>query len=137
MKKVLFLIVLTLGFFLGSNAVALEDRCLLTGNVYVFEAGDIEFELSGFVCTFGPGCSANCDLWWGNFDTGPLYHARLPFSCFDNGDALIAGIPCGLTSSGNLECLLIDSANYKCQKVGTRTWCVPEEFSEMLLFNVQ
>lgn len=134
MKKRMFAIAMILGFIWGALAFAQDERCPLTGNVYVFEAGDIEFELSGFECTFGPGCQAVCDLWHGNFDTGPLYHARLPFICEESGDVLIANIPFGLTAAGNLECLPFVTTNYKCQKIGTKTWCVPKETGELLLF---
>lgn len=125
MKK-LFVVAMILGFVWGAYAFA-DDRCPLTGNTYIFEAEDIQYELSGFECTFGPGCEADCDLWYGNFDTGPLYHIRLPFVCRENGDVNIAGLPCALTIDGDLECLCRDVSSYTCQKVGTRTYCSPEE----------
>lgn len=128
MKK-LFAVVMILGFIWGAYAFADDGRCPLTGNTYVLEVEDVRFELSGFVCIFGPGCQAECDLWWGNFDTGPIYHARLPFNCETTGDVIIAGLPCALTSDGDLECLFIDVSNYTCQKIGTKTYCLQEEIA--------
>ncbi|MBE9592724.1 MAG: hypothetical protein IMF19_04520 [Proteobacteria bacterium] len=124
--KNLFILLITI--FLGLSLITLslaDDRYPLTGNTYVLELGDVAYELSGFECTFGPGCQADCDLWHGDFDTGPLYHSRLPFSCEESGDVIIAGIPCALDSQGNLECLAVDVSGYTCIKLGTKTWCLP------------
>jgi hypothetical protein len=123
MRDILFLVMLVV--CLGAAVFTLaDDRCPLTGNTYSFEVDDTRYELSGFDCTFGPGCEADCDLWYGDFDTGPLYHAILPFQCDLDGSVIINGIPCGLTSGGNLECLLVDTLEYKCYRVGNKTWCV-------------
>jgi len=123
--------------FLGLSLLVLisglafaDSGCPLTGNTYIFDAGDIQYELSGFVCTFGPGCRAECDLWYGNFDTGPLYHERLSFACEPGGDIIIAGIPCALNSQGNLECLTVDISRYTCVRLGTKMWCLPEKPGE-------
>jgi hypothetical protein len=128
MKQLFFLFLIS---FLFCGIGLADDRCPLTGNVYILGEGDNQFELSGFDCTFGPGCEADCDLWYGNFDTGPVYHEILPFSCETNGDVVIAGLPCTLNSQGNLECLLVDTTGYHCQKFGAKTWCFsewPDEF---------
>ena len=126
MRSVLFLVVLVVCLGAAVFTVA-EDRCPLTGNTYVFSIEDIDFELSGFDCTFGPGCEADCDFWYGNFDTGPLYHARLPFVCKTNGDVIIAGLPCTLNAQGNLECLVVDISGFHCIQLGSKTWCLPEK----------
>ena len=125
----LLITVMFLGVSLSVLAFA-DDRCPLTGNTYVFEVEDIRFELSGFVCTFGPGCHADFDLLYGTLPDGPFYHTRLPFSCWENGDAIIAGLPCALNSQGNLECLTADVSGYTCMRLGTKTWCLPEKPGE-------
>jgi hypothetical protein len=131
-----FLSLLITVIFLGISLSVLADdnRCPLTGNAYVFEVDDIRYELSGFVCTFGPGCEAKCDLWFGNFETGPLYHERLPFVCKPGGDVTITvdemKIPCALNSRGDLECLAVDVSGYTCVRLGTKTWCLPERPGE-------
>lgn len=118
-------------FFLFGGLGNADDRCPLTDNTYVFIAGDIQFELSGFDCTFGPGCQADCDLWYGNFDTGPIYHERLPFTCAVDGSVVLTirqiEIPCALNSQGNLECLTADIAEYHCVSLGEKIWCFSEE----------
>lgn len=124
MKSFLILLVTILSLGIAVFTLA-EERCPLTGNTYSFTVDDTTFELSGFDCTFGPGCEANCDLWHGDFNTGPLYHERLPFICKQDGSVIINGIPCALDSSGNLECLLVDTSDYTCHQLGDRTWCVP------------
>lgn len=124
--KSLCCILVILGILIFSPALA-NAECPLTGNIYSIELNNVTYELSNFNCTFGPGCQANCDLWYGNFDTGPLYHEQLPFVCWQNGDITIAGIPCTLNNEGNLDCLIIDTTNYHCQKFGNKTWCFPEE----------
>lgn len=113
--------------FLPAQATFANDRCPLTGNVYVFQIDDTSFELSGFECTFGPGCSSNCDLWYGNFDTGPRYYAILPFSCEQNGNAVIAGCPCALTENGDLKCLLTDISGYHRYELGGTVYYVPDK----------
>jgi hypothetical protein len=120
--------------FLGISLSVLADdnRCPLTGNTYVFEVDDVRFELSGFVCTFGPGCEAKCDLWWGNFQRGPLYHTVLPFNCKQNGEVLIAGCPCVLTEGGDLECLLIDTTGFECYTSGNTRWCFSNKIPELI-----
>lgn len=119
------LLVLTVSF-----GIAEDTRCPLTGHAYTFEVDDLQFELSGFDCIFGPGCEATCDLWYGNFETGPLYHAILPFVCSTDGNVVLTveqkEIPCALNFEGNLECLMIDVSGYSCLKLGNKTWCVPE-----------
>jgi len=127
MKRTLALI-LFIGFFWALPVFA-DDRCPLTGNTYIYD----QYELSGFDCTFGPGCSADCDLWYGNFETGPLYHMVLPFSCSQDATAIIANFPCSLNLNGDLECLMVDTFNYHCIKLGNKTWCFPKE-PETLLF---
>ena len=132
-----FLALLMTVLFLGIAVFTLaEDRCPLTGNIYSFEVEDTKFELSGFDCTFGPGCLADCDLWYGDFDIGPLYHVRLPFQCESDGSVIIdvvfdevflCNLLCGLTSNENLECLIVDISNYTCHRLGNKTWCVPGE----------
>lgn len=133
MRNILFLIMLII--CLGTTVFTIaDDRCPLTGNTYSFEVDDTKFELSGFDCTFGPGCLADCDLWYGDFDTGPLYHVRLPFQCELDGSVIIdvvfdevflCNLLCGLTPNGNLECLIVDVSNYTCRRLGNKTWCVP------------
>jgi hypothetical protein len=127
MKRFLVLIITLM--FLGLSVFALADdsRCLLTGNTYSFEVDNVKYELSGFDCTFGPGCQAECDLWYGDFATGPLYHEVLPFHCYTDGSVMIAGLPCGLTLNGDLECLIVNTSDYTCYVLGDRTWCVPED----------
>jgi len=125
MKKILGLLMVIL---LGLSLIAFaDDRCPLTGNAYTLVVDGLSCELSGFDCTFGPGCQANCDLWYGNFEVGPLYHTILPFNCQQNGDITIANIPCSLNSEGNLECLAVNTADYHCVDLGGKTWCFPEE----------
>ena len=134
MKNILFLVVLVMCLGAAVFTVA-EDRCPLTGNTYVFSVEDIDFELSGFDCTFGPGCEAECDLWCGNFDTGPLYHLRLPFVCTPDGDIILTldqiKIPCALNSQGNLVCLTSDISGFHCVRLGTKIWCLPEKPGEL------
>lgn len=119
-----------IGFILGTYAFAVDNRCPLTGNTYTFELEDLQFELSGFECTFGPGCEATCDLWYGNFEIGPKYHECLPFVCNQDGSVMLTvdkiKMPCALNTKGNLECLILDVSNYECYDLGNRTWCVPE-----------
>ena len=139
MKKILSLLVISfLGLLLVlfvSKAISAENRCPLTGNTYVFSIEDIDFELSGFDCTFGPGCEAKCDLWCGNFDTGPLYHLRLPFVCTPDGGIILTldqvKIPCALNSQGNLVCLTSDISGFHCVRLGTKIWCLPEKPGEL------
>lgn len=118
----------------GFSAFAGEDRCPLTGNTYTLtlDAAEISYELSGFECTFGPGCQADCDLWFGNFETGPLYHTILPFNCRQSGDITIADVPCALNSEGNLECLAVNTADYHCVQLGDKTWCFPTDPQKLL-----
>ena len=131
-----FLSLLITVMFLGISLSVLADdnRCPLTGNTYTFEAEGVQYELSGFICTFGPGCQADCDLWYGTVPDGPFYHASLPFSCEENGDVIITvdqiRIPCALNSQGDLECLIIDVSGYICVRLGTKTWCLPEKPGE-------
>jgi hypothetical protein len=130
MKSFLTLLISTvfLGIVLSVATFSLADNgCPLTGNTYSFEVEDVKYELSGFNCTFGPGCCSNCDLWYGDFDTGPLYHAVFPFQCYTDGSVTIAGLPCALTAGGNLECLIVDTSDYTCYEIGNQTWCVPED----------
>lgn len=122
--------------FTEISAFAGDDRCPLTGNTYTLEANGLSYELSGFECTFGPGCQADCDLWHGNFETGPKYHTIWPFNCHPSGDITIANLPCALNSDGNLECLAVNTANYHCVDLGDKTWCVPLG-SELLQFDAQ
>lgn len=127
-----FLALLVTVMFLGLTLLVTaptfaDDRCPLAGNTYTFEVGDVKYELSGFDCTFGPGCHATCDLWYGDFDTGPLYHAVFPFQCYTDGSVTIAGLPCALTAGGDLECLIVDTSDYTCHALGDHTWCVPED----------
>jgi len=135
MKRFVGLLVtafLGLSLFVVTSGLALADdnRCPLTGNTYVFSMEGTDFELSGFECTFGPGCEAICDLWFGNFDTGPLYHERLPFVCTPEGNVAITvnktKIPCALNAKGNLECLINDVSGFYCVRLGERVWCLPE-----------
>ena len=123
----------------GISAFAGDNRCPLTGSAYTLEADDVSYELSGFECTFGPGCQADCDLWHGNFETGPLYHEILPFNCRQSGDITItvagADIPCALNSDGNLECLTVNTADYHCVDLGDKTWCFPTD-PQRLLFKL-
>lgn len=134
MKK---LIVLLVTVFLGLSLLALaeEARCPLTGNTYVLVTDDGNFELSGFDCTFGPGCEANCDCWYGDFEFGPLYHARLPFTCEPSGDMILTinkiNIPCALNSEGNLECFTSDITGYVCTQLGEKIWCLPKMPGEL------
>ena len=131
MKKI-FALTLIIGLFWVLPMFA-DSRCPLTGNTYFLDTEDIRYELSGFNCTFGPGCSADCDLWYGNFETGPLYHMTFPFSYLQDDTAIIANLPCSLDLNGDLECLMVDTSNYHCIKLGNKTWCFPEE-PETLLF---
>ena len=131
MKKV-FALALVIGFFWALPLFA-DGRCPLTENGYFLDIEDTRYELSGFDCTFGPGCQADCDLWYGIFETGPLYHMILPFSCSQDDTAIIAGCPCSLNLDGDLECLAVDTSSYYCVELGNKTWCFPEE-PEMLLF---
>lgn len=128
MKNFLVLLVTILSLGLAAFTFA-DNGCPLTGYTYFLELDEVQYELSGFDCTFGPGCCADCDLWYGDFDTGPLYHERLPFRCYSDGSVTIDvwdyDIICGPTSEGDLECILVDSLVYKCYKLGSRTWCVP------------
>lgn len=132
MRNILFLIMLVV--CLGAAVFTLaDDRCPLTGNIYSFEVEDVRYELSGFNCTFGPGCVADCDLWYGDFDIGPLYHVTLPFQCELDGSVIIdlvfdeiylGSLVCGLTCGENLKCLFVDTSDYTCYKLGNRTWCM-------------
>lgn len=126
----LLITVMFLGMALSVATLSFaDDRCPLTGYTYTFEVDDVKYELSGFDCTFGPGCIAECDLWYGDFDTGPLYHEVLPFQCYTDGSVTISiltyDLICGLTLSGDLECILVDALNYTCYKLGSKTWCIP------------
>lgn len=129
----IFLVVFFL--FLGGLAVA-EERCPLTGNSYVFSMEGADFELSGFDCTFGPGCEATCDLWYGNFEEGPKYYKSLPFVCETTGDLRLTidqvEIPCALNSQGDLECFSADISGYVCARLGSKVWCLPEKPDEFL-----
>lgn len=130
MNKVLCSLFLSM-LLMVSWAFAGGSRCPLEGNTYVFLVDDVPYaELSGFECTFGPGCEAECDLWWGDFDVGPLYHAQLPFVCEESGDIVIAGFPCALNSEGSLECLAVDTTGYSCITIGEKTWCLPQKPDE-------
>lgn len=80
--------------------------CPLVGQSYRFDTLDISYELSGFACEVGPGCRGTCDLWYGNFEAGPLYRYSLEFSC-QKGDIFISGISCKLNNKGNLVCKII------------------------------
>ena len=132
-----FLVLLLTVMFLGLTTFTVADtRCPLTGNAYTLEVDGISYELSGFDCTFGPGCLAKCELWYGNFDIGPTYLIRLPFNCQQNGDITIANIPCSLNSEGNLECLAVNTADYHCVHLGNKTWCFPEK-PEKLQFDLE
>jgi hypothetical protein len=130
MKRKVFALTMVLSFIFGVYAFAAENRCPLTGNTYTFELESSQFELSGFDCTFGPGCEATCDLWYGNFETGPLYHERLPFVCYKDGSVILTvdkiEMPCALNAEGDLECLIVDVSNYECYDLGNKTWCIPE-----------
>jgi len=130
MKKV-FAVALVVGFFWALPLFA-DGRCPLTGNEYFLDIEDTRYELSGFDCVFGPGCSADCDLWYGDFEVGPLYHVVLPFSC-SHETATIAGLPCALNLNGDLECLAVDTSDYHCVELGDKTWCFPCE-PEIFLF---
>ena len=118
------------------NCTTPEDKpftCPLVGNVYRYESKDMSIELSDFECEVGPGCEGACSLWYGNFDSGPLYHDSLPFSCTRNGITIL-GLPCDIDSKGNLECLIALIDNYHCYKVGAKTYCFPKE-KKVLQFN--
>ena len=138
------IMLMVVAFCLTGISAFAGDRCPLTGNAYTLEADGLSFELSGFECIYGPGCLANCDLWYGNFETGPKYYESLPFNCQQNGDITITIVtddadfvfPCALNSEGNLECLAVNTADYHCVDLGDKTWCVPLG-SELLQFDAQ
>ena len=133
MYKMLFtMIVLLLTAFISVSMA--DERCFLEGNTYVLTIEDVSYELSGFECTFGPGCSSDCDLWYGDFDSGPLWHVVLPFSC-NGGTVVIAGVPCELTDEGNLKCLMVDTSSYHCYKISGGTYCLPSE-AAMVQFDI-
>jgi len=108
------------------------EVCPLEGKVFSTSINGTEYQLSNFECGFGPGCGGACDLWYGNFKFGPIYHysAGLPFLC-RNGSIEIAGCPCAFDGD-TLKCLIVPD-NFKCIKIGTRTWCV-EKGTPMLDF---
>ena len=128
MKK-MFIVFLSILFV--SAAVA-EDRCFLVGNTYDVVVDEVKIaELSGFKCTFGPGCSSNFDYWWGDFDSGPLWHTEFPFTCDEDGSAVIAGLPCMQTPEGALRILTVDTSGYWCVLFGGKIWCVPGDAEPM------
>jgi len=132
-RVIIFLVSIFL--LLGGSGLAADDneteaRCLLTGNTYLFVDGDISYELSGFDCTFGPGCQSLCDLWYGDFVDGPKERIQLPFVCESGDVRLTVGhveIACTLTAIGDLTCLTADVSGYRCIQLGEKTWCVPED----------
>jgi hypothetical protein len=140
MKKAVFAVTMILGLLWGTYAFAAENRCPLTGNTYTFGLEGSQFELSGFDCTFGPGCEATCDLWYGDFETGPKYYMSLPFVCYQDGSVILTvdkiKMPCALNAEGDLECLIVDVSNYECYDLGNKTWCIPFE-SEKLQFELE
>lgn len=114
-------------------------RCPLIGNTYSFKIDAETWELSGFECTFGPGCQSECDLWHGNFKVGPKYYLSLPFVCETDGNVILTvdkmKLPCATNSRGNLECLIADISGYHCIELGGKTWCLPvkSEIFEFIL----
>ena len=133
-----FCTVLVVAILLFGGLSWADNWCPLTGNTYLLEADDITWKLSSFECIFGPGCQAECDLWYGNFEFGPVHYKPLPFVCESDGDVLITidkiKIPCALNSQGDLECLTVDVSGYRCTQLGGKTWCFPVQ-SEMFKFN--
>jgi hypothetical protein len=132
MKHILWTLVLCCLLLLPAQVVVADDRCALEGHSYSFDIGDTSFVLSGIECTFGPGCSGDCDLWYGNFDTGPLDYMALPFVCWGT-TAVIANLPCALTANGHLKCLLTDISGYHRYELGGTIYYVPDKADTLML----
>ncbi|MBE9571684.1 MAG: hypothetical protein IMF11_13735 [Proteobacteria bacterium] len=133
--KHLLCIILALVFLSWGNVGAVDTRCPLTGNTYVFSMDGVDFELSGIECTFGPGCEATADLWYG-IETGPKYYLPVPFVCEPTGDIRITvgeiELPCALNSKRDLECFTTDISGYVCTRLGSKMWCLPEKPGEFV-----
>lgn len=124
MRKISILLLLAFIFILCPSWLLASEVCPLEGKVFSTSINGTEYQLSNFECGFGPGCGGSCILWYGNFESGPIFHypAGLPFLCSHDGSIMIAGWPCAIEGN-TLKCLLIPG-NYECIKIGTKSWCV-------------
>ena len=156
MKKLISLVlVLLVMLMVGGRTACLADECPvcpscnttdlspvpftcpLVGNTYSILLPDGVFvELSDFYCAVGPGCRGYC-LLKHSAEAGSLfYETKLPFSC-QSDMITISGLPCSVTSYGELAILAIDVAKCFCYVVGNKTYCLEDKVEKFKFTSVQ